>query len=171
MIASTSDIRPRIPDDIAQIVISPKSYADDAVIYGAFNWLRENMPSGVAQVPGFDAIWIVTNHADIQEVERNGKLCHNAQHNPILNDQPSDAFTRDINDRSLGIISSLTFMDPPEHAAYRSLTSNWFFPAKSASWRNRSGRWRRSRSSICSASTANVISCATSRCITLFASS
>lgn len=127
---SIQGVRPIIPDDIAKIVISPKSYADDAVIYGAFKWLRENMPLGIAQVPGFDPIWIVTKHADIREVERNGKLYHNADHNPILNDQASDAFTREINDGSLRIISSLTYMDPPEHAAYRSLTSNWFLPGR-----------------------------------------
>lgn len=124
------DTRPIIPDDIAKIVVAPKSYTDDAIIYGAFRWLRENMPLGIAQVPGFDPVWIVTKHADIKEVERNAKLFHNADHNPILNDTASDDFTREINGGSLRILSSLTYMDPPEHAAYRSLTSNWFLPGK-----------------------------------------
>lgn len=125
-----SESRPIIPDDIARIVISPKSYTDDAVVYGAFKWLRENMPLGVAQVPGYDPIWIVTKHADIREIERDGKLFHNADHNPILNDKASDAFTRSLTGGSIRILSSLTFMDPPEHATYRSLTSNWFLPGK-----------------------------------------
>ncbi|EXS68998.1 cytochrome P450 [Sphingobium sp. Ant17] len=125
-----ADVRPIIPDDIARIVIAPKSYTDDATIYGAFKWLRDNMPLGIAQVPGYDPIWVVTKHADIKEVERNGKLFHNADHNPILVDQASDAFTRDINGGSIRILSSLTYMDPPEHASYRTLTSNWFLPGK-----------------------------------------
>ncbi|WP_088185257.1 cytochrome P450 [Sphingobium sp. Z007] len=125
-----ADVRPIIPDDIARIVIAPKSYTDDATIYGAFRWLREHMPLGIAQVPGYDPVWIVTKHADIKEVERNGKLFHNADHNPILVDQASDAFTRDINSGSIRILSSLTYMDPPEHASYRTLTSNWFLPGK-----------------------------------------
>ncbi|MFP5435262.1 MAG: cytochrome P450, partial [Alphaproteobacteria bacterium] len=125
-----ADVRPIIPDDIARIVIAPKSYTDDATIYGAFRWLREHMPLGIAQVPGYDPVWVVTKHADIKEVERNGKLFHNADHNPILVDQASDAFTRDINGGSIRILSSLTYMDPPEHASYRTLTSNWFLPGK-----------------------------------------
>lgn len=44
------DTRPIIPDDIAKIVVSPKSYTDDALVYGAFRWLRENMPLGVAEL-------------------------------------------------------------------------------------------------------------------------
>jgi len=119
-----------IPDDIAKIVIAPKSYADNNVIYPAFKWLRENMPLGVARVPGFDPIWIVTKYADIRAIERNGKLFHNADFNPILNDQASDQFMRDINHGSLRSISTLVFMDPPEHATYRGLTTNYFLPGR-----------------------------------------
>jgi cytochrome P450 len=35
-----------------------------------------------------------------------------------------------INNGSLRLISSLTFMDPPEHAKYRNITSNWFLPGR-----------------------------------------
>ena len=125
-----ADTRPIIPDDIARIVVAPKSYTNDATIYGAFKWLREHMPLGIAQVPGYDPLWIVTRHADIREVERNAKLFHNADHNPVLNDQASDAFTREITGGTTRLLSSLTYMDPPEHASYRTLTSNWFLPGK-----------------------------------------
>jgi hypothetical protein len=105
-------LRPLIPDDIARIVMSPKSYTDDNVIYPAFKWLRENMPLGVAEVEGYDPIWIVTKHADIRAVEVNAKLFHNADFNPILNDRASDAFMREINGGSTELIASLTYMDP-----------------------------------------------------------
>jgi alpha-terpineol hydroxylase len=124
--------RPRVPDDIAKIVISPKSYADDNVIYPALKWLRDNMPLGVAEVEGYDPIWLVTKHADIRFVERDAKLFHNADHNAVLTDQAGDAFTRSINNGSLRIISSLTYMDPPEHGLFRSITSNWFLPGRVA---------------------------------------
>jgi cytochrome P450 len=123
-------LRPLIPEDIAKIVIAPKSYTNDDVIYPAFKWLRENMPLGVAEVDGYDPIWIVTKHADIRAIELNAKLFHNADHNPILNDRASDAFMRQINGGSTRLISSLTYMDPPEHAAYRNLTQNWFMPGR-----------------------------------------
>lgn len=125
-----AETRPVIPADIAKIVISPKSYADDAVVYSAFKWLRENMPLGVAEVEGFDPLWIVTKHADIREIERDANRFHNADFNPVLNDQASDAFTREINGGSLRILSSLTYMDPPEHQSYRGVTAAWFLPNK-----------------------------------------
>jgi cytochrome P450 len=123
-------LRPLIPEHIAKIVISPRSYTDDAVIYGAFKWLRENMPLGIAEVDGYDPLWIVTKHADIRAIERDAKLFHNADHNAVLTDQAGDTFTRSINNGSLRVISSLTYMDPPEHGMYRSITSNWFLPGR-----------------------------------------
>lgn len=125
-----TDLRALIPQDIARTVISPKSYTNNDVIYPALRWLRENMPLGVAEVEGFDPIWIVTKYADIRAIEVNAKKFHNADYNPILNDRASDEFMRQINGGSLRLISSLTFMDPPEHAAYRTLTSNWFLPGR-----------------------------------------
>ncbi|WP_206243729.1 cytochrome P450 [Novosphingobium terrae] len=125
-------LRPLIPQDIARIVIAPKSYTSDDVIYPAFQWLRENMPLGVAEVEGYDPIWIVTKHADIRAIELNAKLFHNADHNPVLNDRASDEFMRQISGGSTRLISSLTYMDPPEHAAYRNLTQSWFMPSRIA---------------------------------------
>lgn len=120
----------RVPDDIARIVISPKSYTDDNVIYPAFKWLRENMPLGLAEVDGFDPIWLVTRHADIRAIERDAQIFHNADHNPILNDRANDQFTRDMNNGSIKVLASLSYMDPPEHTSYRMVTSSWFMPGK-----------------------------------------
>jgi cytochrome P450 len=132
-----SAARAIIPDDIARIVVSPKSYTDDDVIYPAFEWLRKNMPLGLAQVPGFDPIWIVTKHADIRLIEKDGKLFHNADHNPVLSDQAGDAFLKSINNGSIKVLSSLTYMDAPEHGQYRSVTSSWFLPGKIAKLEDR----------------------------------
>ncbi|MBA2932474.1 cytochrome P450 [Sphingomonas sp. CGMCC 1.13654] len=129
-VQASAQSRPRVPDDIARIVISPKSYANDDVIYPAFKWLRENMPLGVAEVEGYDPIWLVTKHADIRMIERNSKLFHNADFNAILTERAGDEFTRSINNGSLKVISSLTYMDPPEHGAFRTITSNWFLPGR-----------------------------------------
>jgi acyl dehydratase len=120
---------PEIPSDIAAILLHPASYTDDDIIYPAFKWLRENMPLAVARVPGYDPIWLVTKHADLMEVERNAELFHNADSNPILNKQVDDAYLRSINGGSLRVLSSLTFMDPPEHGRVCGITANWFLPA------------------------------------------
>lgn len=120
----------KIPGDIAKIIISPKSYTNDDVIYPAFKWLRENIPLGVAEVDGFDPIWIVTRHADIRKIELDAELFHNGDFNPILNDRANDDFTKSINHGSIRVLSSLVYMDPPEHAKIRSLTSGLFLPGK-----------------------------------------
>lgn len=122
----------RIPGDIAKIVVSPKSYTDDDVIYPAYKWLRENMPLAVAEVEGFDPIWLVTRHADIRTIERDAKIFHNADFNPILNDRANDDFTKSINNGSIRVLSSLSYMDPPEHQKIRAITATWFLPGKMA---------------------------------------
>ncbi len=122
----------RIPDDLAATIISPKSYADDSVIYPALKQIRNTTPVGLAEVPGYDPLWIITKHADLIAVERNAKLFHSGIENPILNDQANDAFIRSMNNGTIRSLASLTFMDPPEHGLYRNLTSNWFFPNRIA---------------------------------------
>lgn len=122
--------RPRVPDEIAQTIISPRSYADDSVIYPAFKWLRENMPLGVAEIDGYDPIWLVSKHADLKLIERDHKTFRNCGPNAILNDRASDEFTRSLTGGTVKVISSLTYMDAPEHGAYRSITSNWFLPGR-----------------------------------------
>lgn len=122
--------RPKVPNDIAEIVVSPKSYTDDNVIYPAFKWLRENMPLGVAEVDGYDPIWLVTKHADLKLIERDSKLFRSSDFNAVLTTQAGDEFTRSVNNGSLRIISSLTYMDAPEHGKYRGVTMNWFLPGR-----------------------------------------
>ncbi len=122
--------RSSVPASVARRVISPASYLDEDVIYPALRWLREHCPLGLAEVEGYDPIWLVTRHADVIAVARDAKRFHNADHNPILNDRVSDDFMRAINGGSLKLVSSLTFMDPPDHARYRTITSNWFLPGR-----------------------------------------
>ena len=119
----------RIPGDIAKTVFAPASYTDDAVIYPAFKWLRENIPLGYAEVEGYDPVWLVTKHADIMEMERNAAQFHNADLNPILNTITSDEFTRQMNGGSILTVAAMTHMDAPKHTVYRQITSNWFLPA------------------------------------------
>ena len=118
-----------VPLDVARTVLSPKSYTDDDVIYPAFKWLRTNLPVGFAQVEGYDPLWIITKHADVMVVERNPNLFHNADFNTILNERASDEFMKSINNGSTRLVSSLVYMDPPEHGLYREIAAKWFLPA------------------------------------------
>jgi cytochrome P450 len=115
-----------IPDDIANNVVAPSSYLDEELIHDNFTWLRKNNPLGVTNLPGYDPFRLVTKHKDITAIERNPGLYSSGDENPILNDQASDQFLRNMNNGSIRSLASLTFMDPPEHTKFRNITSKWF---------------------------------------------
>jgi cytochrome P450 len=121
---------PVVPDEIARAVVLPESYKDEDVIYPAYKWLRENMPLGVAEVDGFDPLWLVTKHEDIMAVERQPDLYHNGDLNHILQNKANDLFQKDVlGNGSIRVLDSLTYMDPPEHTKVRAVAGQWFMPA------------------------------------------
>ncbi|TVT17550.1 cytochrome P450 [Amycolatopsis acidiphila] len=105
-----------------------ESHTDEKVFYGAYKWLRENRPVGLAKLDGFDPVWLISKHADIMEVEKQPELFTSGVENPILNDQASDAFIRSINNGTVRAIDMVTYMDPPEHTKMRGVTAQWFMP-------------------------------------------
>jgi cytochrome P450 len=123
-------VAPSVPDEIAAAVVLPESYESfEEVTLPAAAWLRENMPVGRAELPGYDPLWILSRHADISAVLRDAKRFHNADFNPILETRASDEFTRSINDGSTRIFDSMSYMDPPEHPQYRKPLADKFQPA------------------------------------------
>src|SRR4051812_9216589 len=89
---------PVIPDDIARAAVLPESYTDEAALYRAYKWLRENMPLGQARIEGYDPIWLVTKHADIMAIERQPELFSQGDHevNHILQEQTHDGFIKNV---------------------------------------------------------------------------
>ena len=118
----------RIPDAIAQTLVTPAAYADDR-IHDAYRWLRANNPLGVAEPEGFDPFWVVTRHADILEVSRQNDLFHNGDLATTLTDRAADARSRAVTGGSPHLVLSLVQMDAPDHPKYRALTQAWFMPA------------------------------------------
>ena len=64
----------KLPGDIAAALADPKAYGQWSGLQDKFAWARQNMPLGVAEVPGFDPFWAVTRPADIMEVSRYNML-------------------------------------------------------------------------------------------------
>jgi uncharacterized Fe-S radical SAM superfamily protein PflX len=58
-----------LPEEIARQLVLPESHSDLTALHKAYKWLRNNMPVAKAVVEGYDPIWLVSKHADIQEVE------------------------------------------------------------------------------------------------------
>jgi cytochrome P450 len=132
-----------IPDEIARQVVLPEGHRDDVPLFEAYRWLREHHPLGQADVDGYDRVWLVSKHADIMEIERqphvftSGGGDEPGSHNPILQNQAGDAFTKQLTGGSLRILETLTYLDPPEHTAVKDIANDWFRPANLKKWEDR----------------------------------
>uniref|UniRef100_UPI000AE61FCC cytochrome P450 n=1 Tax=Nocardia vaccinii TaxID=1822 RepID=UPI000AE61FCC len=129
-----------IPDTIARQIVPPEGHRDNDALFEAYRWLRENNPLGRAVVEGYDPLWLVSKHADIMEIERQPEIFTSAggedkgSANPILANQAGDEFTKSINDGSLRILETLTYLDPPEHTEIKDIALDWFRPQNLAQW-------------------------------------
>jgi len=124
-----------IPDAIARRIVLPEGHTDLAALHDAYKWLRENMPVGKALVEGYDPLWLVSKHADIQEVETlseifsaGGGADNPGSHNPILTNQAGDEFTKSLLGGSLRVLDALPYIDPPEHTEARNAVFNSMRP-------------------------------------------
>src|ERR1700758_436576 len=124
-----------LPEKIARQLVLPEGHADLHALYDAYKWMRTNMPVAKAVVEGYDPIWLVTKHADIQEVESlseifaaGGGVEKPGSHNPILQNSAGDAFTKQLLGGSLRILDALPYIDPPEHTAAKNMAFNYFKP-------------------------------------------
>ena len=119
---ATVDTSAVVPNEIARAIVLPASYGRplEEVVIPAGEWLRENMPVGRAHVEGYDPVWLVSRHADIQTVAKNNDLFHNGDINPLLHSQADDEFARGVTGGTTRTLDSFSYMDPPEHQGYRS---------------------------------------------------
>jgi len=109
--------------------VLPASYLDEeGTVCPAYAWLRANNPLGLARLENYDSLWLVTKHADIIAVERQPELFPSGKANPILADQPSDAFIRSLTGGTTRSLDVVVFMDPPEHTKVRCCVDRWFLP-------------------------------------------
>ena len=130
-----------LPDEIARRLVLPEGHSDLAALHEAYKWLRNNMPVAKAVVEGYDPIWLVSKHADIQEVESlsevfaaGGGTENPGSHNPILQNTAGDEFTKQLLGGSLRILDALPYLDPPEHTQVKGMAFNWFKPPQLRKW-------------------------------------
>jgi cytochrome P450 len=124
-----------LPDEITRQIVLPEGHADTTALYTAYKWVRNNMPVGKAIVEGYDPIWLVSKHEDVQEVQSVSEVfCaaggpeHPGTHNPILNNQAGDAFTKQMLGGTLKVLDNVTYTDPPLHTAIKKMCFDWFKP-------------------------------------------
>jgi cytochrome P450 len=122
---------PTVPSEIARAVVLPASYGDlDGVVFPACDWLRENAPIARAEVDGYDPVWLIAKHSDIQAVLRDADTFHNADLNIMLQPQAGDQYLRNLLDGTTHVLNNLSYMEPPEHGRFRNATSFEFLPAQ-----------------------------------------
>jgi cytochrome P450 len=129
-----------IPDDIARQIVLPAGHADEAALWAAYKWLRNNLPVGQAVVEGFDPLWLITKHADLMEVERQPDIFsagggeNKGAHNPILQNAAGDEFIKGLLGGHLRILDAIPYIDPPEHTDVKNIALDWFRPANLKKW-------------------------------------
>ncbi|MEJ2376811.1 MAG: cytochrome P450 [Pseudolabrys sp.] len=116
----------KVPDDLGQLIVSPKAYASQDRLFASFRWLRSNNPIGLVEAEGFDPFWAVTKHADILEVSRQNDLFHNGDRATALIPRASDEKARASTGGSPHPIRTIVHMDAPDHPKYRRITQAWF---------------------------------------------
>jgi cytochrome P450 len=131
------------PQEIARQIVLPEGHRDEILLFEAYRWMREHNPLAQVDVEGYDPVWLVVKHADIMEIERqpgiftSGGGDEPGSHNPILQNQAGDAFTKSLTGGSLRILETLTYLDPPEHTAVKDIANEWFRPANLKKWEDR----------------------------------
>ena len=130
-----------IPDEIARQIVLPEGHGDLAALHEAYKWVRNNAPLAKAVVEGYDPLWLVSKHADLQEVESQPEIFsagggpdHPGANNPILQNQAGDEFMKSLLGGHLRIMDALPYMDPPEHTEIKFITNDWFRPTQLQKW-------------------------------------
>lgn len=141
---TTTDISPIVvPDEIARQIVLPEGHRDDDAVFKAYEWLRANAPLAQVKVDGYDAVWLVTKHADIMEIEKqphlfsNGGGANPGTNNPNFGSQADDEFSKNLTGGSVNIIEALSQLDPPDHTVVRDIATEWFRPIELKKWEDR----------------------------------
>jgi cytochrome P450 len=128
----------QVPDEIARAIMLPTSYGDlEGTVFPACDWLRANMPVGRAEIDGYDPVWLVARHADIKELLRDAETFHNADANIMLQPTAGDEYLRGMLDGTTKVLRNLSYMEPPEHTAYRRAQKPTFEPGAVLKYRER----------------------------------
>lgn len=126
---------PRVPDDIANRICDAAAYAEPDQLKRDFEWLRAHMPLAIAEPEGYDPFWVVSKHADIQEVGRLPLIFNSSDSRHVgarfaLNSKAALQKIAEAAAQNAAPVEtrSLVILDPPEHSEFRRLTFAEFMP-------------------------------------------
>jgi cytochrome P450 len=108
-----------IPTELIAPLYNPATFAVRGAVDRLLADVRRDYPLARAEVPGYDPYWIVSRHADIQEVSRQNELFHNADRSATLIPQAGEALVQQFTGGDYNLFRSLVQLDGAEHKAYR----------------------------------------------------
>src|SRR4051794_41878757 len=92
-----------IPDGIARQIVLPEGHGDLAALHEAYKWVRNNAPLAKAVVEGYDPLWLVRKHADLQGDESQPEVFSagggpddRGANNPLLQHQAGDRLMQSL---------------------------------------------------------------------------
>lgn len=111
---------------VADQIVDPAVYADQARLDDAFARLRREDPVAWCEPQNFRPFWALTKHADIMEVSRQNTLFTNGEREMLsLKDIERQVYA-DLGGPHL--LKTLVQLDDPLHYKLRHLTQEWFMP-------------------------------------------
>lgn len=111
---------------VADQIVDPAVYADQARLDDAFARLRREDPVAWCEPQNFRPFWALTKHADIMEVSRQNTVFTNGEREMLsLKDIERQVYA-DLGGPHL--LKTLVQLDDPLHYKLRHLTQEWFMP-------------------------------------------
>jgi len=107
-------------------IATPEHYERNGYPYPEWARLRREAPVFWYERSNVDPFWAITKHADVIELSKQPDI--------FLNDPRLAVFTNDFPPPPENSVRHLLNMDPPDHAAYRKVTSQRFTPRAVEFW-------------------------------------
>jgi len=105
-------------------LVDPAAYAENGAPHETWARLRRESPVHHCAPAGFEPFWAITKHADVSAISKQPNLFSSEPGIVVLGDHQLKARAGS----GLGAMKTIIEMDPPDHVAYRKVTSAWFTP-------------------------------------------
>ncbi|RWA51581.1 cytochrome [Cupriavidus sp. UYMSc13B] len=116
-----------LPDDIAKLLVDPKTYSNRELLHSVYTWARATNPFGRANIEGFDPFWVATKHADVSAISRDSSLFRNGDYSVVCRSKAAINHVISVTG-SPHIVKALVHVDGDEHKELRALAQSWFMP-------------------------------------------
>lgn len=116
---------PTLSEALSRTIVDPIAYQQATPIDEAFAEIRRDAPMAMTAETDYAPFWVVSRHADVMEVERQGTIFFNEPRPTVVSPKESEAVVRFLTGGEANLIRSLVSVDGAEHKALRGVV----FPA------------------------------------------